>query len=193
MKILILDNYDSFVYNIVHIIRALGYGENIDIFRNDKINLADVAQYDKILLSPGPGIPSEAGIMKDLVKQYGATKSIFGVCLGHQCIGEVYGASLVNLTNVYHGLAIPTHIIKEDILFENIPTTITCGRYHSWAIDPKSNLEHLHITAQDEEGNIMAIRHKEHDICGVQFHPESIMTEHGILMIENWLKHNAQH
>lgn len=188
MKLLILDNYDSFVYNIVHIIRALGYGNNIEIHRNDKIALVDVEQFDKILLSPGPGIPSEAGIMQELVRQYGSTKNIFGVCLGHQCIGEVYGASLINLSTVYHGLAIKTQIIKDDILFQNIPKTITCGRYHSWAIDPKSDMSNLDITAQDIEGNIMAIRHKEYNICGVQFHPESIMTEHGTAIIENWLK-----
>ncbi len=187
MKLLILDNYDSFVYNIVHIIRELGFGKEMDIFRNDKIALADVAKYDKILLSPGPGIPSEAGIMQDLVKQYGSTKSIFGVCLGHQCIGEVYGASLTNLANVYHGLAIPTNILSDDILFQNIPKKITCGRYHSWAIDPKSDLSNITVTATDDEGNIMAIRHKKYDVCGVQFHPESVMTEHGKLIIENWL------
>ena len=187
MKLLILDNYDSFVYNIVHIIRELGFGIEMDIFRNDKIALADVAKYDKILLSPGPGIPSEAGIMQDLVKQYGSTKSIFGVCLGHQCIGEVYGASLTNLANVYHGFAIPTNILSDDILFQNIPEKFTCGRYHSWAIDPKSDLSNLMVTAADDEGNIMAIRHKKYDVCGVQFHPESVMTEHGKMIIENWL------
>ena len=187
MKLLVLDNYDSFVYNIVHIIRELGFGKEMDIFRNDKIALDDVAKYDKILLSPGPGVPSEAGIMQDLVRQYGSTKSIFGVCLGHQCIGEVYGASLTNLSNVYHGLAIPTTILKDDILFQNVPKQITCGRYHSWAIDPKSDLSNIDVTAADEEGNIMAIRHKQYDICGVQFHPESIMTEHGKLILENWL------
>ena len=187
MKLLILDNYDSFVYNIVHIIRELGFGKEMDIIRNDKITLADVAKYDKILLSPGPGIPSEAGIMQDLVKQYGSTKSIFGVCLGHQCIGEVYGASLTNLANVYHGLAIQTNILSDDILFQNIPKKFTCGRYHSWAIDPTSDLSNLLVTATDDEGNIMAIRHKKYDVCGVQFHPESVMTEHGKLIIENWL------
>lgn len=188
MKLLILDNYDSFVYNIVHIIRELGFGEEMEIFRNDKIALSDIAKYDKILLSPGPGIPSEAGIMQDLVKLYGSTKSIFGVCLGHQCIGEVYGASLTNLSNVYHGLAISTNILSEDILFQNIPKKFTCGRYHSWAINPESDLSNLTVTAADDEGNIMAIRHKQYDVCGVQFHPESVMTEHGKLIIENWLK-----
>ncbi|TAH25203.1 MAG: aminodeoxychorismate/anthranilate synthase component II [Cytophagales bacterium] len=188
MKLLILDNYDSFVYNIVHIIRALGYSDQLQIFRNDKIQLEEVASFDKILLSPGPGIPSEAGIMRELVQTYGSSKSIFGVCLGHQCIGEVYGASLTNLSEVYHGLAIPTNIIKQDKLFKNIPSRITCGRYHSWAINPSSNLENIEITAQDDEGNIMAIRHKSYNVCGVQFHPESVMTEHGVKIIQNWLE-----
>jgi anthranilate synthase component 2 len=187
-KILVLDNYDSFVYNIVHIIRALGYGDRLDVFRNDKISLEAINAYDKILLSPGPGIPSEAGIMMDVVRNYGTSKSIFGVCLGHQCIGEVYGASLTNLSNVYHGLAIPTNIVQDDLLFQKVPKRLVCGRYHSWAIDPSSNLESLVVTATDDEGNIMAIRHKNLDVRGVQFHPESIMTEHGITMIQNWLE-----
>lgn len=188
MKLLILDNYDSFVYNIVHIIRALGYGGDMEIFRNDKIAVSEVDKYDKILLSPGPGIPSEAGIMQELLQTYGANKSILGVCLGHQCIGEVYGASLINLSQVYHGQAIPTNVLKEEVLFKGIPSTFTCGRYHSWAIDPKSDLSNLEVTATDAEGNIMALRHRHYDVRGVQFHPESIMTEYGEQILENWLK-----
>jgi anthranilate synthase component II len=188
MKILVLDNYDSFVYNIVHIIRELGYGDNIDVIRNDKITLEEVAKYDKILLSPGPGIPSEAGIMQDIIKKYGSEKSILGVCLGHQGIGEVYGASLTNLDEVYHGQALSTRIVKEDPLFEGMPEKFTSGRYHSWAVNPGSNLENLVITAVDDKGNIMALRHKAYDVRGVQFHPESVLTENGKKILENWLK-----
>lgn len=188
MKILVLDNYDSFVYNIIHIIRELGYGADIDIRRNDKISLEEVAAYDKILLSPGPGIPAEAGILQDIVRKYGSKKDILGVCLGHQGIGEVYGASLTNLSEVYHGLSIPTKIVKDDLLFQGLPESFLSGRYHSWAVDPKSDLGNIEITAVDEFGNIMALRHKEYKVRGVQFHPESVLTEHGKRILENWLK-----
>lgn len=188
MKLLVLDNYDSFVYNIVHIIRELGFGDNMDVIRNDKITLDEVAKYDKILLSPGPGIPSEAGIMLDLVKRYGPEKSIFGVCLGHQGIGEVYGASLYNMPEVIHGQARKTNLLDADILFDGIPQNFMTGRYHSWAIDPNSDLGNLVITSADDNGNIMSIRHKDYDVRGVQFHPESILTDHGKKMLENWLK-----
>lgn len=188
MKILVLDNYDSFVYNIVHIIHELGYGEGMEIHRNDKLSLAEVAKFDKILLSPGPGIPSEAGILKDIVKKYGAQKNILGVCLGHQGIGEVYGASLINLAEVYHGLSIPTKIVEEDVLFNGLPENFMTGRYHSWAVDPTSDLSNIVVTAVDGEGNIMALKHKEYEVRGVQFHPESVLTEHGKRILENWLK-----
>jgi anthranilate synthase component II len=188
MKLLVLDNYDSFVYNIVHIIKELGYGEDIDVVRNDKITLKEVEKYDKILLSPGPGIPSEAGIMLDIIKEYGPSKSIFGVCLGHQAIGEVYGAKLINLSEVYHGIAINTKIISGDSLFNNMPEQFKSGRYHSWAVDTKSDLSNLVITAVDDNGNIMALKHKKYDVKGVQFHPESILTENGKTILENWLK-----
>lgn len=188
-RILVLDNYDSFVYNLVHIIRELGFGERMDIVRNDKILLEEVDKYDKILLSPGPGIPSEAGLMPDIIRRFGPEKSIFGVCLGHQAIGEVYGASLYNLDEVIHGQGKKTIVKEKDMLFDGLPPTFTTGRYHSWAIDPVSNLDHLVVTATDEKGNIMAIRHKNHDVRGVQFHPESILTEHGVKMIENWFNH----
>jgi anthranilate synthase component II len=188
MKLLVLDNYDSFVYNIVHIIKELGYGADMDVIRNDKITLDEVSKYDKILLSPGPGIPSEAGIMQELIKKYSPVKSILGVCLGHQGIGEVFGASLINLDEVYHGLAINTKIVADDIIFEGVPKRFMSGRYHSWAIDPKSDLKNLVITAEDEKGNIMAFRHSKYNVRGVQFHPESILTENGKIMLENWLK-----
>ena len=188
MKLLVLDNYDSFVYNIIHIIRELGLADTIDVFRNDKIKVNQAEKYDKILLSPGPGIPSEAGILIDLIKTYGPSKNIFGVCLGHQAIGEVYGAKLINLPEVYHGLAIPTKLTQEDPLFASLPKEFKSGRYHSWAIDPKSDLSQLNVTAVDNNGNIMAISHKNYNIKGVQFHPESILTEHGKTILENWLK-----
>ncbi|HEX8545533.1 MAG TPA: aminodeoxychorismate/anthranilate synthase component II [Cytophagaceae bacterium] len=188
MKLLVLDNYDSFVYNIVHIIKELGFAGNMDVIRNDKISLQEVEKYDKILLSPGPGIPSEAGIMQDLIRQYGPKKSIFGVCLGHQGIGEVYGASLINLPEVYHGLAINTHITNPDIIFEGLPNSFMSGRYHSWAVSPTSDLSQIEVTAVDDNKNIMALKHKTYDVRGVQFHPESILTENGKVMLKNWLK-----
>src|SRR4051812_39300685 len=188
MKLLVLDNYDSFVYNIVHIIKELGYGKNLDVVRNDKIAVSEVASYDKILLSPGPGIPSEAGILLDLIKKYGPEKDIFGVCLGHQAIGETFGGSLINLDEVYHGQSIKTNIVQEDLIFKGVPKNFMSGRYHSWAVDPKSDLSNLVITALDDKGNIMALRHKKFNIRGVQFHPESILTENGKLILENWLK-----
>lgn len=192
MKILVLDNYDSFVYNLVHIIRELGYGDNMDIIRNDKITLEEVEQYDKILLSPGPGIPEEAGIMPELIKKYGATKSIFGVCLGHQAIGEAYGATLSNMDVVLHGFGLKTSIVDNSgTLFQNLPDSFTTGRYHSWVVD-KDSLKpetDLIISAMSEDDRVMAIRHKTYDVQGVQFHPESVLTEHGKEMLKNWLSH----
>lgn len=188
MKILVIDNYDSFVYNIIHIIRELGYGDDLTIVRNDKMPIEEVEKYDKILLSPGPGIPSEAGILHEVVRRYGATKSIFGVCLGHQGISEVYGADLYNLDEVMHGLSTVTNVINDDILFEGLPESFLTGRYHSWAVNPSSDLSNLVVTSTDINGTIMSIRHKEYDVRGVQFHPESVLTENGKKMIENWLK-----
>jgi anthranilate synthase component 2 len=147
-----------------------------------------VEKYDKILLSPGPGIPSEAGIMQELIRKFGPTKSILGVCLGHQGIGEVFGASLINLDEVYHGQAINTKVQADDLIFNGVLPNFISGRYHSWAVDPKSNLTNLIITAIDEKGNIMALRHQKYNVRGVQFHPESILTENGKLMIKNWLE-----
>lgn len=196
MKILVLDNYDSFVYNLVHIIKELGYSEGLDVYRNDKISLEEVEKYDKILLSPGPGIPSEAGIMMDLLKKYGTTKSIFGVCLGHQAIGETFGGTLSNMDVVLHGFGMTTNLIKEDYFFKDVPKAFTSGRYHSWVVDKESITESvpLEVTAMSEDDRIMAIRHKEYDIRGVQFHPESVLTVHeenmiGKQMLKNWLEH----
>jgi len=189
MNILVLDNYDSFTYNLVHIIRELGYGRNMDIYRNDKITIEDVRKYDKILLSPGPGIPVDAGIMEELIDVYAPEKSILGVCLGHQGIAEVFNAELYNMPLVLHGIT--TNIIiksRHELLFKGLPDQINVCRYHSWAVVPETINGSLEITAEDDAGVIMGIRHKRFDVHGLQFHPEAYMTEYGIKMIENWLK-----
>lgn len=186
MKILVLDNYDSFTYNLVHIVRALGYSP--DVFRNDKISLHDVGTYDKILLSPGPGIPDEAGIMKEVIKTYGPAKSILGVCLGLQGIAEVYGARLFNIPKVLHGVTSFTDVKdSDDYLFKDVSPRFEATHYHSWAVVPESVNGNLQITAVNEENLVMGLRHKTFDVRGVQFHPESIMTREGPKMIENWL------
>ncbi len=186
MKILVLDNYDSFTYNLVHMIRELGFSPTI--YRNDKIALEEVNQYDKILLSPGPGIPDEAGILKPLIKEYASTKSILGVCLGHQAIGEVFGASLYNLPNVLHGVTSTINISDtNEKLFKTIPTNLKVCHYHSWAVSDVGFPDRLRVTARNQEGLIMAMAHIAFDVKGVQFHPESIMTEHGMAMMKNWL------
>ncbi len=187
MKILVLDNYDSFTYNLVHIIRELGY--TMDIFRNDKISLEEVIRYDKILLSPGPGIPDEAGIMKQVVREYSSTKSILGVCLGHQGIAEVFGARLYNIPKVLHGVT--SEVIvgnRSEKMFLGLPERFTVTHYHSWAVVPESITDELEVTAVNKDGLVMALAHKKYDVRGVQFHPESVMTEHGPKMMENWLK-----
>ena len=186
MKLLVLDNYDSFTYNLVHIIRELGY--KMDIFRNDKIGLDDVGKYDKILLSPGPGIPDEAGIMKDVITTYSATKSILGVCLGHQGIAEAFGAKLFNIPNVLHGVTSKARITdKNEKLFKGLPDQFEVCHYHSWAVVAESIPAALTVTATNPDGLVMAIAHQKFDVRGVQFHPESIMTEHGKKIMENWL------
>jgi len=188
MKILVLDNYDSFTYNLVHIIRALGH--SMDIYRNDKISLEEVKKYDKILLSPGPGIPDEAGIMKAVVKEYGPTKSILGICLGHQGIAEVYGAKLFNIPKVLHGVT-STGMVKDrsEYLFDNVSDSFQATHYHSWAVLPESIPSDLIVTAVNEEGLVMGLRHARYDVKGLQFHPESIMTPEGPRMIESWINH----
>jgi anthranilate synthase component II len=188
MKILVLDNYDSFTYNLVHIIRSLGHA--MDIFRNDKIALEEVKKYDKILLSPGPGVPDEAGIMKAVIKTYGPTKSILGVCLGHQGIGEVYGAKLFNIPKVLHGVTSETEVKDQDeYLFKGVTPKFQATHYHSWAVVPESINGDLKVTATNDQGLVMGMRHLRYDVKGVQFHPESIMTPEGPKMIANWLKH----
>ena len=186
MKILVLDNYDSFTYNLVYIVRQLGYGAVMDVYRNDKISLDEVEAFDKILLSPGPGIPEEAGIMPELLKRYSPTKSILGVCLGHQAIGEAFGGTLTNLSEVLHGLASKV-TVTPDLLFEGIPDTFSIGRYHSWVINEDTLSSDLEVIARTPDQQIMAVRHKTYDVRGVQFHPESILTENGITIMKNWL------
>ncbi|NOU60197.1 anthranilate synthase component II [Marinifilum caeruleilacunae] len=188
MKILVLDNYDSFTYNLVEYLRKLG-ATDVEVFRNREIEIEEVAKYDKILLSPGPGIPDEAGILKDLIKEYAATKSILGVCLGEQAIAEVFGGSIENLNKVYHGVA--TSVYRTEStggVLEGIEKEFQAGRYHSWNVMEQDLPDCLEITCRDSEGAIMGIRHKEYDVEGVQFHPESVLTPNGMKMIENWLK-----
>ncbi|MFD0862579.1 anthranilate synthase component II [Sungkyunkwania multivorans] len=183
-KILMIDNYDSFVYNLVHYLEDLGC--EVVVKRNDQLHLDDVEAFDKIVLSPGPGIPNEAGLLKAIIEKYAATKSIFGVCLGQQAIGEVFGGRLVNLDEVYHGVATKITITKDDKLFEGLPKEFEVGRYHSWVVD--TNLpDSLEATSFDENGQIMSLRHKEYDVCGVQYHPESVLTPNGKKILENWL------
>lgn len=187
MKLLVLDNYDSFTYNLVHLIEKISDIE-FDVIRNDKISIESIKSYDKILLSPGPGLPKNAGIMPELLKRYKSSKSILGICLGLQGIGETYGASLENLENVVHGQATPISIITEDILFQNCPKNFIVGRYHSWVINSQNLSNDLEITSIDIDGNIMALKHKKDDVRGVQFHPESILSEYGETIIKNWLQ-----
>jgi len=187
MKILVIDNYDSFTYNLVQYIERV-IKKPVDVCRNDKISLDEVDTYDKILISPGPGIPTEAGITLDLIRRYGSTKSILGVCLGHQAIAEAYGGSIVNLTRVYHGvMGKMTQVLPGDYLMEGIPLDFDAGRYHSWVVEPDTLPGTLEVTVENDEGYIMALRHKEHDVRGVQFHPESVLTEFGGKIILNWV------
>lgn len=188
MKILVLDNYDSFTYNLVHIIRRLGHIDQTSVYRNDKISLDEVGAYDKILLSPGPGVPKDAGIMPELLQHYSPSKSILGVCLGHQAIGEAFGGSIFNMSEVLHGVATNAKLDTSDILFHGLPENVTVCRYHSWAIDRDALPTGIKVTATDDSGQVMAIAHEQYDVRGVQFHPESILTEHGEEMINNWLK-----
>ncbi|WP_266361932.1 anthranilate synthase component II [Tellurirhabdus rosea] len=186
MKVLVIDNYDSFTYNLVYLLRELGC--EVDVFRNDKISLEEVGKYDKILLSPGPGIPSEAGIMQDVIRTYAPSKSILGICLGHQGIGEVFGATLENMDDVYHGVAHRISVIRPDEkLFRNVPAEVNVGRYHSWTVVPETMPDDVDITAVDEKGRVMGLAHKVYDVRGLQFHPESVLTDFGKQMLINWL------
>ena len=200
MKILVFDNYDSFTYNLVHLVEKILH-QKVEVFRNDQLPLEKIGSYDKIILSPGPGIPSEAGLLLPLIKEYASTKSILGVCLGHQAIGEAFGGKLINLTTVYHGVATPVTIADEEwgrasnesdtsekSLFTGLPRGIQAGRYHSWIVAEEGFPSDLEITARDDNGYIMALRHKSYDVQGVQFHPESVLTPDGEKILRNWIK-----
>lgn len=187
MKIVIIDNYDSFTYNLSHLLKELG--AEVDVVRNDKFELKDLEQYDKIVLSPGPGIPSEAGLLLDVIRTYAGRKPILGVCLGHQAIGEVFGASLENLKEVYHGVQTERTQLGNDYIFEGLPERVMMGRYHSWVVAKDSVPECLEVTAMSDDGEIMAMRHRQYDIHGIQFHPESVLTPEGKTIVGNFLKH----
>lgn len=180
-----IDNYDSFTYNLVHYLEDLD--SEVTVKRNDQLTLDEVEPFDYIVLSPGPGIPDEAGLLKDIIKKYAPTKRIFGVCLGLQAIGEVFGGTLVNLDKVYHGVATTITVTKDDPIFKGLPKNLQVGRYHSWVVDPNVP-EVLEITSVDENGQIMSLRHKEYDVTAVQFHPESVLTPEGKQMLKNWLE-----
>jgi anthranilate synthase component 2 len=186
VKVLVLDNYDSFTFNLVHYIEQVTQ-QKPDVYRNNEIVLNAVQGYDKICISPGPGLPKDAGITLDVIKNYSSTKSILGVCLGHQAIAEAFGNTLKNMEQVLHGVARKTTVTQTDYLFAHIPSTFMCGRYHSWSVSAVQ--EPLQTIAKDDGNNIMALRHAQYDVRGVQFHPESILTEHGLQLIKNWLQH----
>ena len=211
MKILVFDNYDSFTYNLVHLVERI-LQQKVDVYRNDEIPLEKVKEYDKIILSPGPGIPGEAGLLLPLIKEYASSKSILGVCLGHQAIGEAFGGTLVNLSEVYHGVATPVRLVSRESsvvsressvvngksnsrltshvsrsLFEGLPETFDAGRYHSWIVSDENFPKELEVTARDENNFIMALRHRTYDVQGVQFHPESVLTPKGEDILRNWL------
>lgn len=192
MKILVFDNYDSFTYNLVHLVEKILHNK-VDVCRNDQIALEKVKDYDKVILSPGPGIPEEAGLLLPLIKAYAPTKSILGVCLGHQAIGQAFGGQLTNLKDVYHGIATPIELVTErsyapNDVFKGIASPVEVGRYHSWVVDAKGFPDELEATAFDANGFIMALRHKTYDVQGVQFHPESVLTPQGEQMMRNWLQ-----
>lgn len=187
MKIVIIDNYDSFTYNLSHLVKELG--AEVTVVRNDRFELSDLEGYDKILLSPGPGIPEEAGLLLDVIRTYAGRKPILGICLGEQAIGEVMGGKLVNLAEVYHGIQSEVSLTAPDYIFDGLPENILVGRYHSWVVDRDTLPDCLETTALSHEGYIMALRHKTLDVHGIQFHPESVLTPDGRQMINNWLNH----
>lgn len=186
MKVAVIDNYDSFTYNLVHYLEDLNV--EVTVFRNDEFELLDLEKFEKILLSPGPGIPDEAGLLKEVIKKYAPTKSILGICLGLQAIGEIFGGKLSNLENVYHGVATKIFIKEKDSIFNNLPNELYVGRYHSWVISNKNLPIDLIITSTDENGQIMSLKHSVYDVRGVQFHPESILTVHGKQILKNWIE-----
>ena len=185
MKIVIIDNYDSFTYNLSHLVKELG--ADVTVLRNDQFTLPQLQPFDRIILSPGPGIPSEAGLLLDVIRTYAGHKHMLGVCLGHQAIGEVFGAQLVNLSEVFHGVATEGTQLGNDPIFAGLPRRITMGRYHSWVVDKESLPDTLEITALSDEGQIMALRHRSYNIHGIQFHPESVLTPQGHDIVRNWM------
>ena len=185
-KTVIIDNYDSFTYNLSHLLKELG--AQVTVYRNDMFQLEELEEFDKIILSPGPGIPEEAGLLMDVIRTYAGKKPILGVCLGHQAIGQVFGAKLTNLSDVYHGVETPVHITTQDYIFETLPESFLVGRYHSWVVDTESFPSCLEITSVSDEGFIMSLRHREYDIRGIQYHPESVLTPNGKIIIKNWLE-----
>lgn len=205
MKILVFDNYDSFTYNLVHLVEKITH-EKVDVYRNDQMPLEKVKDYDKIILSPGPGIPEEAGLLLPLIKEYASSKSILGVCLGHQAIGQAFGGELINLSSVFHGVATPVRVVRRQTsnvkvnevsrltphvsrnLFDGLPDELEVGRYHSWVVSKENFPDELEITAEDESGMIMGLQHSTYDVQGVQFHPESVLTPMGEQIMRNWLK-----
>lgn len=191
MKIVVIDNYDSFTYNLVHYLEDLDC--EVTVLRNDEFEIDDIAAFDKILLSPGPGIPDEAGLLKEVIQKYAPTKSIFGVCLGQQAIGEVFGGQLTNLDKVYHGVATEVTLTQPDeVLFRDLPEKFQVGRYHSWVVAQDNFPANLEITSIDENGQIMSLKHKHYDVRGVQYHPESVLTPHGKQILKNWVsEHNG--
>ena len=186
MKTVIIDNYDSFTYNLAHLVKELG--TEVDVLRNDKFELEELEKYDKIILSPGPGIPEEAGLLLEVIRTYAGRKPILGVCLGEQAIGQVFGGKLTNLSEVFHGIQTNVKIKNKDYIFSGLPTEIPVGRYHSWVVDTEEFPEELVITAISSEGQIMALKHREYDVHGIQFHPESVLTPDGKQIVGNWLK-----
>ena len=186
MKTVIIDNYDSFTYNLAHLVKELG--AEVDVLRNDKFELEELEKYDKIILSPGPGIPEEAGLLLEVIRTYAGRKPILGVCLGEQAIGQAFGGKLTNLSEVFHGIQTNVKIKNKDYIFDGLPTEIPVGRYHSWVVDADGFPEELVVTAISPEGQIMALKHREYDVHGIQFHPESVLTPDGKQIIGNWLK-----
>ena len=186
MKTVIIDNYDSFTYNLAHLVKELG--AEVDVLRNDKFELEELEKYDKIILSPGPGIPEEAGLLLEVIRTYAGRKPMLGVCLGEQAIGQVFGGKLTNLSEVFHGIQTNVKIKNKDYIFDGLPTEIPVGRYHSWVVDADGFPEELVVTAISPEGQIMALKHREYDVHGIQFHPESVLTPDGKLIVGNWLK-----
>lgn len=187
MKTVIIDNYDSFTYNLAHLVKELG--AEVSVVRNDQFRLSELKPFDKIILSPGPGIPAEAGLLMDVIDAYAPVKPILGVCLGHQAIGEYFGGKLTNLSQVFHGIASTISITAPDYIYKELPAQVQVGRYHSWVVDNEGLPDCLEVTSVSEEGQIMSLRHKQYDVRGIQYHPESVLTPEGRKIIANWLKH----